>query len=188
MLREVVGPVTREVLASGAADSWFFIRYGDPQWHLRVRFHGAPRRLVAEVLPALEAAMAPLLRDGRLWRMQLDTYDREIERYGGPAGIGLCERLFHADSEAVLSVVDMLEGDEGADARWRLALVGTDRLLADLGLTEAEKIVLLARLRDSFQREIGGGQAPGKGLRVQLDQKFRAERRSLETLLDPAQA
>ena len=25
-------------------------------------------------------------------------------RYGGPAGIALCERLFHADSEAVLAV------------------------------------------------------------------------------------
>ncbi|HYC88602.1 MAG TPA: lantibiotic dehydratase [Thermoanaerobaculia bacterium] len=180
VLREVVGPVTREVLVSGAAHSWFFIRYGDPHWHLSLRFHGAPRRLVAEVVPALEAAIAPLLRDGRLWRMQLDTYDREIERYGGPAGIGLCERLFHADSEAVLSIVDMLEGDEGAAARWRLAACGIDLLLGDLGLDADGKRTILRQVRDGFFHEFGGG----KPLRVQLDRKQRVERRALEALLD----
>lgn len=184
VLRQVVGPLVREVQASGAADSWFFIRYGDPQWHLRVRFHGAPELLVAEVLPALEAAVAPLLADGRLWRFQLDTYDREVERYGGPAGIGLCERLFHADSEAVLEIVEMLEGDEGAEARWRLAFSGTDLLLDDLGLDAEGKRAVLGRVRESFFREFGGG----KPLRLQLDQKQRAERRVLEALLDPVRS
>ncbi|HET8772907.1 MAG TPA: lantibiotic dehydratase [Thermoanaerobaculia bacterium] len=182
VLREVIGPVVREVLASGAADSWFFIRYGDPQWHLRVRFHGAPQRLLGTVAPALEEAIAPLLADGRLWRMQLDTYDRETERYGGPAGIGLCERLFHADSEAVLSVMDMLEGDEGAEARWRLAACGIDLLLADLGIDAAGKRAILGQVRDGFFHEFGGG----KPLRVQLDGKQRAQRRALEALLDAA--
>ncbi|HEX5716871.1 MAG TPA: lantibiotic dehydratase [Thermoanaerobaculia bacterium] len=184
VLEEVVGPLVRAVQSSGAVDSWFFIRYGDPQWHLRVRFHGAPVRLVAEVLPALEAAVAPLLADGRLWRFQLDTYDREVERYGGPAGIGLAERLFHADSEAALAIVEMLEGDEGAAARWRLALYGTDLLLGDLGLGAEGKRQVLGLVRESFFREFGGG----KPLRVQLDQKQRAERRALEALLDPARA
>lgn len=182
VLRDVVGPLVRDVQASGAADSWFFIRYGDPQWHLRVRFHGAPRRLLSEVLPALEAEVAPLLADGRLWRFQLDTYDREVERYGGPAGIGLSERLFHADSEAVLSIVELLEGDEGAEARWRLAVYGTDLLLDDLGFDAEGKRAVLGRVRESFFKEFGGG----KPLRLQLDRKQRAERRALEALLDPA--
>ena len=181
VLGEVIGPLVRAVLPTRAADSWFFIRYGDPQWHLRVRFHGTPARLLSEVLPALEAAAAPLLADGRLWRFQLDTYDREVERYGGAAGIGVLERMFHADSEAVLAIVEMLEGDEGADARWRLALIGTDLLLGDLGLDAEGKRRVLGRVRESFFREFGGG----KPLRVQLDQKQRAERRALEALLDP---
>jgi len=181
VLREVVGPVAREVQASGAVDSWFFIRYSDPHWHLRVRFHGDPRRLTSEVLPALEAAVAPLLADGRLWRMQLDTYDREIERYGGPAGIVLAERLFHADSEAVLATVDLLEGDEGADARWRLAVCGIDVFLEDFRFDAGGKRAILGQIREGFFREFGGG----KPLRIQLDQKQRAERRALETLLDP---
>jgi len=128
----------------------------------------------------LEAAVAPLLADGRLWRMQLDTYDREIERYGGAAGISPCEKLFHADSEAALAILDLLEGDEGATARWRLAICGIDALLDDLGLDAHGKRALLAQMREAFFREYGGG----KLLRVQLDFKQRTERRAVEALLD----
>jgi thiopeptide-type bacteriocin biosynthesis protein len=180
LLREVVAPVVREALGSGVADSWFFIRYGDPDWHLRLRFHGDPRELHARILPALGDAAAPLLDDRRMWRLQLDTYEREVERYGGPEGIALTERLFQADSEAVLDLLDLLEGDEGADARWRLALLGIDRLLADLGMDAAGKLHVLERMSRSFWREFKGD----KGTRVQLDQRLRSDRRSLALLLD----
>jgi thiopeptide-type bacteriocin biosynthesis protein len=184
VLRELIDPAVEAARASGAADSWFFIRYGDPQWHVRVRFHGDPEKLCGRTLPALSAAAAEWLADGRLWKFQLDTYEREVERYGGPEGILLSERLFELDSRAVLEIVLSLEGDEGAEARWRLALVGTDLLLSDLGLDSAGKISVLSRLRESYLREFGGS----KDLRVQLDQKFRTERRSLEALLDLGQA
>jgi class I lanthipeptide synthase len=182
LLRDVVSPVVRRALGSGAAEGWFFIRYGDPEWHVRVRFHGPPARLHGEVLPALHETVAPLLDDGRLWRFQIDTYEREIERYAGPEGMLLSERFFQIDSEVVLAILEMLDGDEGADLRWRLALAGTDALIADLGLDDEARLKVLAGMRESFAREFGGG----KGLQVQLDQKFRAERKAVEPLLDPA--
>lgn len=182
LLRDVLAPVVREILDAGAADSWFFIRYGDPEWHLRLRFHGDSTRLVTQVFPRLQAAVAPLVDEGRVWRIQLDTYEREVERYGGPEGIAWAERLFHADSEAVLAILEMLEGDEGADFRWRITLRGIDMLLDDLGFDPAVKLKVLSGMRESFTREFGGG----KGLRVQLDQRLRSERRSLFSLLDSA--
>jgi thiopeptide-type bacteriocin biosynthesis protein len=182
LLREVVAPVAREALAAGEADGWFFIRYSDPEWHLRLRFHGDPARLQSGVLPRLHAAFDPHLADGRVWRVQLDTYEREIERYGGPEGMLLSERLFQVDSEAVLAILEMLEGDEGADLRWRLALRGIDMLMGDLRMDPETRMRVLRGMRESFSREFGGG----KGMRVQLDQRFRQEWRSLMPLLDPA--
>jgi thiopeptide-type bacteriocin biosynthesis protein len=182
LLREVVAPVVHEALADGAADGWFFIRYGDPEWHLRLRFHGQPTELAGRLLPRLHAELDPRLADGRLWKVQLDTYEREVERYGGPEGMLLSESIFEADSEAVLAIVEMLEGDEGADVRWRIALRGIDMLLSDLGLEGEERMRTLRGMKESFAREFGGG----KGLRVQLDQRFRKEGRSLVPLLDPA--
>src|SRR5262249_24347694 len=146
-----------------------------------VRFRGEPQRLQTEVLPHLQAAAAPFLADGRLWRVQLDTYEREVERYGGAQGIDLAERLFHADSEAVLAIVERLDGDTGPAARWRRALAGLDLLLADLGFALAAKQQVIHKARDRFLREFQADSA----LRGQLGEKHRHERKDLEMLLDP---
>jgi thiopeptide-type bacteriocin biosynthesis protein len=183
LLHHLVGPLGRSSLASGAADAWFFVRYGDPDWHLRLRFHGEPGRLHAEVLPRLEAAATPLLETGQLWRVQLDTYEREVERYGGDRGIALAEQLFAADSEAVLGILGSLSGDAGLDVRWRLAMAGIDLLLEDLGLTLEEKRTLARRQREGFGREF----AVDGEFRGQVGRRYRAERAVLEALLDPAQ-
>jgi thiopeptide-type bacteriocin biosynthesis protein len=184
VLSHLVGPLVRPSLASGAADAWFFIRYGDPDWHLRLRLHGEPRRLHAEVLPRLQAAAAPLLEAGQLWRLQLDTYEREVERYGGDRGVELAEQVFAADSEAALTIMGLLCGDAGLDLRWRLAMRGMDLLFDDLGLTLEEKRSVARRAREGFSREFG----IDGNFRGRVGQRYRAERARLETLLDPGQA
>lgn len=182
VLRELVHPLVRQALLSGAVERWFFIRYGDPDWHVRVRMKGRPQRLQAEVLPAMHAAAAPLLERGLLWRVQIDTYEREVERYGGGQGVDLAERIFQADSEAVLAIVELLWGDEGSDARWRLALRGFDLLLSDLDLDLSRRRALTARLRAATGKQFRAG----KPLAIQLGDKFRKERRALQNLLDRA--
>jgi thiopeptide-type bacteriocin biosynthesis protein len=181
VLLETVSPLIRDVMASGAADQWFFIRYADPEHHLRLRFHGEPGRLLTEVLPAIASAAAPLIEDERLWRWQLDTYEREVERYAGPVGILLAERLFQADSEAVLAIMALLdEGDAGLDERWRLALRGMDALMDDFGLDLEAKSRIFVPARQSLAKT-----APGAtSLKDQVSEKFRRERAGLEELLD----
>jgi thiopeptide-type bacteriocin biosynthesis protein len=182
ILRDVVRPLVEELLGSGAADRWFFIRYGDPDWHLRLRFHGAPDRLREKALPALEAAVTPLLQDGRIWRLQLDTYTREVERYGGPEGIVLAEQIFQADSEAVLEIIQCLDpGDAGLDERWRLTLRGVDMLCQDFALDGPSKLALIRKVRKGFAREM----RLDADLKAQIGEKFRKERKELEALLDP---
>jgi hypothetical protein len=104
ILQQVISPLVAELLSSGAADQWFFIRYGDPEWHVRLRLHGTAERLHEEAWPAVQKAMGRSLDAGDVWRVQFDTYEREIERYGGTEGIPLAERIFHCDSDAVLEL------------------------------------------------------------------------------------
>jgi thiopeptide-type bacteriocin biosynthesis protein len=190
VLRDTVGPVVREALATGSANRWFFLRYGDPDWHVRLRFHGEPGRLLGELLPALTLALQPLLEQGQVRKLQLDTYVQELERYGeGPAMV-LAERLFQADSEAALAILAAYPGDEGADARWRLALYGMDLLLDDAGLDLVRKKLLLGQTACAFRAEFRFKD----GAERQLGTSFRKERRSLEAMLsrqasrDPALA
>jgi thiopeptide-type bacteriocin biosynthesis protein len=182
VLAAVVRPVTQAALRSGAADCWFFIRYGDPDWHIRLRLHGEPSRLQEEVWPALRAAVTPLLDDGRVWRLQLDTYEREVERYGGAEGIVVAERLFHADSEAVLALAGLLAEDARGDVRWRLAFLGMDRLLSDLGFDRDTRRAVIRKTRDLFATEFHAD----ADFKHQLGSKYRPERKSLESLLDLA--
>ena len=179
LLRTTLGEAVRAAVASGEVDRWFFIRYHDPEPHLRLRFHGAPRRLDTEVWPLLREACASALASGEAWRLQLDTYEREVERYGGPAGMEACEAVFQADSEAVLSLLESYPGDAGADLRWRLAVKGLDALLDDLSLGLDAKLEVMERLRRDFSAEF----KVKRPFEDQLGARFRKEGRALEALL-----
>jgi thiopeptide-type bacteriocin biosynthesis protein len=168
-----------QITASGAVSHWFFLRYNDPDPHVRLRFHGEPRRLEAEVWPVLREAFMASLDSGEGWRLQLDTYEREVERYGGPAGVELAEELFTADSEAVLHLLRAYTGDEGGDMRWRLALKGLDALLETLGLSLDEKAAVAQRVRNVFGAEF----RVNKPFEEQLSLRYRRESKALEALL-----
>jgi thiopeptide-type bacteriocin biosynthesis protein len=143
--------------------------------------HGEPERLIHETLPSLNALTSALLDRGQLWRVQLDTYEREIERYGGDRGIDLAERIFHADSDAVVAILRGLQGDAGAEVRWRAALAGIDALLDDLGLSLEQKAAIARRACDGYGQEFGAGPA----FRRELGRRFRGLRATLERVLDP---
>lgn len=179
ILTTTVLPLTRAACASGDAIRWFFIRYADPQEHLRVRFHGIPDRLHRRVMPLALQMFNPLLVSGKLWKIELDTYQREVERYGGTEGMLVAEDIFSADSEAVLEILSALDGDEGLDIRWRIALVGIDRLLSDFGLDLTIRRMTMERLSEALQREFKVDAV----LKQQLSEKFRGERHKLEELL-----
>lgn len=179
LLVETVAPLASQCLASGAAESWFFIRYGDPDWHLRVRFFGQPEKLHSQVLPALQAAAQRELDRGRCWKFQLDTYEREVERYGGDAGVLAAERMFFADSEACCRLLPLLLGDERAEDRWRVALLAIHALLDDLGFELEQRCQLLRSLRDGFQQEFDWNEQ----VKERVAKRFRRERAGLERIL-----
>jgi thiopeptide-type bacteriocin biosynthesis protein len=178
VLSDLVAPVAARALGRGAADRWFFLRYADPGWHLRLRLHGAPDRLWSEVSRDLFDSVRPLLDDGRVAEMVLSTYKREADRYGGPAGIDVSERIFQADSEAVAAWA----GDHAGDgpARWQLALLGVDAMLDDIGLGLEDKRAVIERARLGF----GARFRPDAALRRSIGDRFRKERIALGDLLD----
>lgn len=171
-------PAIEQALATGAAQGWFFIRYGDPDWHLRLRIQGSPARLLGEVLPALYTALGPLMASGAVWRVQLDTYERECERYGGELGMALCEQIFQADSEAAMRLLAALPAAEREERRWQWTLLGIDRLLDDLGLDFETKWAVMSHAREQFAAEFQADVL----LQRDLGARFRTERAALERL------
>jgi lantibiotic biosynthesis protein len=182
VLAEAALPVARGALASGAASRWFFVRYDDPHWHVRLRLFGDRARLRREVQPALEDACASLLEDGTMWRLAYDTYEREVERYGGAEGMAAAEAIFHADSEAFAALLPSLHRDSAGDLRWQATLFGLNALLDDLGLDAAERRGLVGAMRASFALEF---RTPDDALRHGLGAAYRPRRAAIDALFAP---
>ena len=125
---------------SGLADRWFFLRYSDPDPHLRLRFGGSPDRLVADLFPSICEWAGELIAAGSCLRVGFDTYEREIERYGGSAAMQAAETLFAADSVAVVELLALAQDDLTTIDRTELALLSVDALLDGLGLDAARRL------------------------------------------------
>ncbi|HEX7286581.1 MAG TPA: lantibiotic dehydratase [Candidatus Angelobacter sp.] len=182
LLLDLVQPLVKEVMGAGAADGWFFIRYSDPRWHLRLRLHGNPAALSLHVLPRLGWLAAEQQRQGTLWRMEIDSYEREVERYGGPRGIAVAERLFQLDSELCLALLPLFAVEDGARLRWQLAFCGADLLFSGLGFTLEQKKAETERLARFREQEY----QVDKLYKEQMARKFREERQTLAALLERA--
>jgi thiopeptide-type bacteriocin biosynthesis protein len=124
---------------AGWADAWFFVRYADPERHLRLRIHGPPERL-AGALPGACAWAGALIAEGLCLRFCLDTYDREVERYGGTPGMAAAEALFAADSRAVAAVLDLVGRGVVSTDKTMIAVLMIDDLLAAAGLSEEGRL------------------------------------------------
>ena len=168
-----LAPLLGAAQAEGLCDRWHFVRYRDPEHHLRVRLHGPPTRLLCDLLPRLHAHLDPPLAQGLLRAWQVDTFEPEWERYGGPQGFALAEAWFHEDSQLVL---DQLLGGLSPDLRWRQGLRQVDAIWAALGLDRAQRKALAGTTRDAFRKEFGDT-GPGA---IHLGQTFRGLRRELE--------
>jgi len=182
VLRKICAPMVRRAMTEGLADGWFFIRYADPDPHLRFRLHGPVGRM-PDLMREMERMSSAQGAEGLARAIKIDVYQRETQRYGGALGIALAEQIFGADSEAVLAIVETLVGDEGAEARWRLTLRGTDAMLDDLGLDLGQKLRVIQAVRQYFDRT----HHATVELKRQIGDRFRKDRAALEALLDPAQ-
>jgi thiopeptide-type bacteriocin biosynthesis protein len=175
LLVESIAPAMQRLTREGRMSSWFFVRYTDTDHHLRLRVRGGDP---ADLLKELGALFASLMEGGWLAKVQLDTYARELERYGGAGQIDRAETLFAADTAAVISALPYIQGHP--TLRWQTAAWGTDRLVDDLGIRDEHKLALFAFLSHEFGKELD---AP-RDTREALARKTRETRRELDAIFD----
>jgi thiopeptide-type bacteriocin biosynthesis protein len=127
-------------VAAGLAASSFFIRYSDPDPHIRLRFHGSADRLTSQLYPHLCEWAAGLAANGLCRKFVFDTYERELERFGGPEGMSVAEAIFAADSRAAAELVGCLKANGWTEDHTTLLVLTLDDLLDGLGLDAAARL------------------------------------------------
>jgi len=179
ILTRVILPFSSELLQNNLISEWFFIRYSDPNEHLRIRFCCKSTDFVGMVICRMNQLMEYFIINDLVNKIQIDTYQRELERYGGEA-IELAEELVFHDSVFTASFLDLIEGDEGEELRWLTGLKSTDAYLDLAGMNIHQKLEYLAELKEYYGKEHN----LDKNLEEQLSNKYRDNKRKIESFLN----
>ena len=102
-------------------------------------FAAPPERLMSRLAPEFCSWATGLMSDGVCLRFCFDTYEREVERYGGVEGTAVAETLFTADSHAVAELLYLSQQRLLSIDRTTLAILSVDDMLAGLGLAKPER-------------------------------------------------
>lgn len=180
ILLEAIKPLVEELKAQGLIDKWFFIRYADPIAHLRVRFHLLDVNRIGEVVMMVSGSLQPFTKKGMIWKIQIDTYERELERYGYQY-TEMSETLFCHDAVSAIAILEQTMDDQQENLRWLWGVRSVDELLTAFHFSLPQKQALIGLMKDSFAREF----RMNKDLKRQLDAKYRSNKAILSRFLDP---
>ena len=178
LLTEVIAPLANQLLNNQIISKWFFIHYSDPELHLRLRFLLTDTGKVGIPMQMLNQVLQEYIQHDLVWKVQIDTYQREIERYGEMT-MELSESLFFYDSLFFAEILRAIQGEEVETLRWLSALASVDYFLNDFSFNLSQKVEFLSMVKDNFTREFGL-----ENSRSQLSDKYRTHRKAVEELLD----
>lgn len=179
LLIKILIPILRKIQRENLIYKWFFIRYADPDFHLRIRLLASDIQNIGGIIQLFYQKLYKWNSVQLLWKIQLDTYKRELERYGGRL-IAEGESIFYRDSECVLSIVKKLNILSNENYRWMIALKLIDALLSDFSFRLEEKRSLMESVSNSYKVEFGFNEYNSK----QLNDKFRKHRLIVESVLN----
>lgn len=169
ILLEQIKPLIKSFMTEEFIQKWFFIRYYDPEPHIRLRFKLTKNinDSYSKLTASIQNVLGQLVIDGKISRILFDTYERELERYG-PNNIENCESIFEIESIMVLDLLPIVK-QYGEHLRWKFGMVSVCKLLTAFGYEGKEKSDFLTVLTEGFYKEF----KKFHKLKFTLDQNYR---------------
>lgn len=161
--------------------SWFFVRYGTPRFHLRLRFFSAPPPMSTRLLEALVVALQLNGPPRAPFEWKLAGYERETGRYGGETLLEHAEEMFCTHS---VFASTCLEDPAWAIDETRRSLLAVATCVAVLRefLPGSALLEMLAQQ----VRAIELTAAPDSGWRKTIGETYRRQRSALRQAVSGA--
>ncbi len=175
-LTQVLKPVADELLEQKVIDKWFFINYKDPDRHIRIRFRVLNPENLNYVIKILHRVITPFVEDKTINKVLIDTYKRELERYGTET-IEESESVFFSNSKLITYIISESGDDQN---RWLWGLKSIDIFLDAWNLSLIQKRELFKSLKMAFDEEMGATTP----INQQLSKRFRANRAAINQILE----
>lgn len=142
---------------------WFFVRYYDPDFHVRIRILLSDTKDNFDILSEIKTRLEDEINGGYT-SLSLETYKRENERYDTQC-IELIESLFYYDSLSVLPLFTYIDEMTEED-RWKYGLLSIDRTLSDFGFDVNQKKAFASEMNDRFAKEHNKNKSLNKELNL----------------------
>lgn len=168
VLLEYLNEKIMSLLSENVIEKWFFIRYNDADSHLRIRFQVNKTEHVFRVIEELHPVFEDLLQNNFIWKLQNDTYLREIERYGSNT-MEDSETLFYIDSDMIIQYLALKKDFENEETQLLFSFLSIDSFLNAFKISTSEKLHLLDGMQQSFKNEFNAT----KVLKSELDKHYR---------------
>ncbi len=175
ILIKAIKPLVQELLDNNVIEKWFFIRYNDPENHLRVRFLLSDQDQLTSVIQKVKAYLTPYINSEEIWDIQLHTYRRELERYGTNT-MSISESLFFYDSEIIVNGINNIP-NETDYFLFIIKLVFQHLDLFDYG--DEEKMNFITMMRNGYRKEFNTKKETTKN----LDAKYRLLKEKIHEVL-----
>lgn len=176
ILKNIIYPLCTYLKNTDNIDKYFFIRYNDPKFHIRLRLHIENPLNYGQIFIEFFNAFNPCIQNGLVWNIKCDTYKRELERYGD-SNMSDAEDVFCIDSESILLLLQSISQSEDPETtRWQISLIMVDDILNAYGFELERKAEFMNTSSNSFKREFGFNTS---AFTKQLNNKFRLYRQGI---------
>lgn len=167
------------LLENGIVENFHFLRYADPNFHIRLRFYVNDKSKIGLVINTLGSIFDDLIEKHIIHKVETSTYYRELERYGFEK-ICLAEQIFNIDSKRTLDLISVINQDECPFDRWLLTIKGINDLVSLVYTSNEAKHRFYQRIFKNFQSEFSGIKASKKIVLT----KFRKFESEIESVLN----
>lgn len=181
ILSNQIWKICNKLIKQKVIQKWFFIRYADPKNHIRLRFNLTDSNSFNELNKLLNINLSGLVKNGFIWKIQIDTYQRELERYGADS-IELSEDFFYINSQTTLQILKLFSNDIAQENRFLVGLLGVIALYDAFNYLIDARISLIEKSALGFSNEFNLSNS--EYLRNVIKDKYRRITPDLECLLN----
>ncbi len=176
-LIEEIYPKIMQLIHNGLVNRFFYIRYYDSDYHIRLRLKVISLEKTGVVLKQLFEILDNKVESHVFSNVSIDTYKRELERYGEDL-IEATEQVFFLDS---IFILDYLSQQQTNIERWCLSCLYIDKLLESMNYSLEEKTDFCRQLSRSYIEELFYDQKTGK---LQIDKIYRDNKESISATIE----
>ncbi|WP_093669760.1 thiopeptide-type bacteriocin biosynthesis protein [Tenacibaculum sp. MAR_2009_124] len=175
ILVKAIHPIVSDLLKNNIIEKWFFIRYNDPENHIRIRILLRTPDQLNSVIQKVKTYLAPFINSQEIWDVQLHTYKRELERYGTNT-MSISESLFFYDSEIIINGIANIPNE--TEYFLFIIKIVFDHLSL-FNYEDQEKMNFISSMRNGYRKEFNTNKTTTKS----LDAKYRSLKEKIHKIL-----